>query len=108
MVLDPLPVAVCAVDRGGKVILWNEGAERVTGYLRQEVLGRLCTEAFLEQADQDNNQLDGNAHPLDARRTLPGCARLPPEKVRGIRGHASSHGAAALTQRANAGSSGTV
>ena len=41
-VLDSLPVAVCAVNRDGKVILWNEGAERVTGYLRQDVLGRMC------------------------------------------------------------------
>jgi diguanylate cyclase (GGDEF)-like protein/PAS domain S-box-containing protein len=64
MVLDSLPVAVCAVDRAGKVILWNDGAERVTGYLRQDVLGRLCTDAFLEHADSDNNPLEGNALPL--------------------------------------------
>ena len=47
MVLDSLPVAVCAVDREGKVILWNDGAERVTGYLRQDVLGRLCSDEYL-------------------------------------------------------------
>jgi diguanylate cyclase (GGDEF)-like protein/PAS domain S-box-containing protein len=64
MVLDSLPVAVCAVDGEGKVILWNEGAERVTGYLRQDVLGRSCTEAFLEHADMESNPLDGNATPL--------------------------------------------
>jgi diguanylate cyclase (GGDEF)-like protein/PAS domain S-box-containing protein len=64
MVLDSLPVAVCAVDREGKVILWNEGAERVTGYLRQDVLGRLCTGTFLEHADAENNPLAGNAVPL--------------------------------------------
>ena len=64
MVLDSLPVAVCAVDREGKVILWNDGAERVTGYLRQDVLGRLCTDAFLEHADTENNPLEGNAIPL--------------------------------------------
>jgi len=64
MVLDSLPVAVCAVDREGKVILWNDGAERVTGYLRQDVLGRLCSEAFLEHADTDNNPMEGNALPL--------------------------------------------
>jgi diguanylate cyclase (GGDEF)-like protein/PAS domain S-box-containing protein len=64
MVLDSLPVAVCAVDGEGRVILWNEGAERVTGYLRQDVLGRLCTEAFLEHADMENNPLDGTATPL--------------------------------------------
>jgi two-component system cell cycle response regulator len=55
---------VCAVDGKGKVILWNEGAERFTGYLRQDVLGRMCTEAFLEHADTENNPLDGNATPL--------------------------------------------
>ncbi len=64
MVLDSLPVAVCAVDREGKVILWNDGAERVTGFLRQDVLGRLCSEAFLEHADTENNPLEGSAIPL--------------------------------------------
>lgn len=64
MVLDSLPVAVCAVDREGKVILWNDGAERVTGYLRQDVLGHLCTDAFLEHSDTDNNPLAGSALPL--------------------------------------------
>jgi len=59
MVLDSLPVAVCAVDREGKVILWNDGAERVTGYLRQDVLGHLCTDAFLEHADTDTIQWRG-------------------------------------------------
>lgn len=64
MVLDSLPVAVCAVDREGKIILWNDGAERVTGYLRQDVLGHLCTDAFLEHADSENNPLEGSALPL--------------------------------------------
>lgn len=63
-VLDSLPVAVCAVNRDGKVILWNEGAERVTGYLRQDVLGRKCTEPFLEHADGQNTPLEGNSVPL--------------------------------------------
>jgi PAS domain-containing protein len=98
MVLDSLPVAVCAVDGEGKVILWNEGAERVTGYLRQDVLGRLCTEAFLEHADTENNPLDGNATPLletmrDAR-----CLNV----------QASADSAAAGGRRADAWSGGTV
>jgi diguanylate cyclase (GGDEF)-like protein/PAS domain S-box-containing protein len=64
LVLDSLPAAVCAVNCPGKVILWNEGAERVTGYLRQEVLGRMCTDAFLEHADAENNPLLENSVPL--------------------------------------------
>jgi two-component system cell cycle response regulator len=63
-VLDSLPVAVCAVNRDGKVILWNDGAERITGLLRQDVLGRMCTDAFLEHADAQNNPLEGAAVPL--------------------------------------------
>lgn len=63
-VLDSLPVAVCAVNRDGKVILWNEGAERITGFLRQDVLGRMCTDAFLEHADTQNNPLEGTSVPL--------------------------------------------
>ncbi|HUL32271.1 MAG TPA: diguanylate cyclase [Candidatus Eisenbacteria bacterium] len=64
VVLDSLPVAVCAVNRDGKIVLWNDGAERVTGHLRQDVLGRKCTEAFLEHSDAQNNPLDGEAVPL--------------------------------------------
>jgi len=63
-VLDSLPVAVCAVNRDGRVILWNDGAERITGFLRQDVLGRPCTETFLEHADAQNNPLEGTAAPL--------------------------------------------
>src|SRR5258708_30562690 len=77
MVLDSLPVAVCAVDREGKVILWNDGAERVTGYLRQDVLGRLCTEAFLEHADTDNNPLAVNALPPLATMADDSCLTVP-------------------------------
>ena len=32
--------------------------------LRQDVLGRLCSEAFLEHADAGNNPLEGSAIPL--------------------------------------------
>lgn len=64
VVLDALPVALCAVNRDGKVILWNDGAERITGYLRQDLLGRKCTDALLEHSDAQNNPLDGDAVPL--------------------------------------------
>lgn len=75
-VLDALPVAVCAVNREGKVILWNEGAERVTGYLRQDVLGRNCTENFLEHIDPQNNPLAGNDAPLLETMRGGGCLNV--------------------------------
>jgi PAS domain S-box-containing protein len=36
LVLETMPVGLYAVDRNGKIFLWNTGVERITGYLRQE------------------------------------------------------------------------
>jgi len=77
MVLDGLPVGVCVVNRERRVILWNEGAERVTGYLRQDVLGRSCEEVFLEHFDDQNNALTGNALPLVETLREGHCVVLP-------------------------------
>jgi diguanylate cyclase (GGDEF)-like protein/PAS domain S-box-containing protein len=63
-VLDALPVAVCAVNRDGRVVLWNEGAERVTGYLRQDVLGRSSQQNLLQYCDLESNALNASDIPL--------------------------------------------
>ena len=39
-VLEGLPGGLYIVDRDCRVVLWNDAAERITGYLRHEVLGR--------------------------------------------------------------------
>lgn len=41
-VIDALPEAVCIVDHERRVLFWNKEAERITGYLRQEAIGRPC------------------------------------------------------------------
>jgi PAS domain S-box-containing protein len=64
LVLESLPIGVCVVNRQGKIILWSAGAERITGYLRQDVLGRLCEDEFLEHSDSENNALIDNSVPL--------------------------------------------
>ncbi len=64
LILESLPFAVFAADCDGKIIFWNEGAEKITGYLRQDVLGHSCKGAFLEHADSNNNPLVGDAIPL--------------------------------------------
>ncbi len=63
-VLECLPTGVFAVDREGKINFWNAGAERITGYLKQEVLGRVCSDGFLEHSEGENNTLTGNAAPV--------------------------------------------
>jgi len=62
-VLDSLTVGVSLVDRQGKIMLWNRRAERLTGYLRQDALGRSVRDGFLGCMDRDNNELSGDAAP---------------------------------------------
>jgi PAS domain S-box-containing protein len=55
---------IVAVDREGKVVLWNPAAERVTGVSQAEALGKTPTEAL--------------GRPLDAAGGAPGGSRLLP------------------------------
>jgi diguanylate cyclase (GGDEF)-like protein/PAS domain S-box-containing protein len=63
-VLESLPTGVYLVDRNGKILLWNDGAERITGHRRQDVLGRSSQDDFLCHADADNNEMTGTQTPL--------------------------------------------
>lgn len=38
-VIDGVPAFVLALDEAGKIVVWNQQLERVTGYRRQEMLG---------------------------------------------------------------------
>lgn len=63
-ILESLPSAVYLVDRERRILLWNSGAEKLTGYLRQEVVGRLCWDDFLMHCDENQACLCGSACPL--------------------------------------------
>ena len=52
-VLEALPTGVYFVDRNKKIAFWNDGAERITGYLRQDVVGRACRDDILVQCTED-------------------------------------------------------
>jgi PAS domain S-box-containing protein/diguanylate cyclase (GGDEF)-like protein len=54
-VLECMQNGVYLVDRSEKIQFWNAGAERITGYLRQDVLGHSCRDFFApqEQEGQD-------------------------------------------------------
>jgi diguanylate cyclase (GGDEF)-like protein/PAS domain S-box-containing protein len=62
-VIDSLSVGVSLVDCNGKIVLWNRHAERLTGYLRQDALGKSVRDGFLGCMDLDNNDLTGDAAP---------------------------------------------
>jgi len=56
---DNLQIGLYLVDRDRRIVFWNREAERITGYMRHEVLGRLCRDGLLMHCDAE-------AHPLCA------------------------------------------
>src|SRR5580692_12538799 len=60
-VLDDLPTGVYIVDRNRRIRFWNEGAEHITGYLRQDVVGRLQRDHLLATTDEAKD-LDSDAN----------------------------------------------
>ena len=63
-VLENLPTGVYLVDEDRRILFWNDGAERITGFLRQDVVGRFCRENILVHCDEANVLLCGAACPL--------------------------------------------
>ena len=51
---------IVAVDRDGRVVLWNPAAERVTGVPQQEALGKTPTEALGRPLDAAGGTLGGS------------------------------------------------
>jgi PAS domain S-box-containing protein/diguanylate cyclase (GGDEF)-like protein len=56
-ILAGLPNGVYVVDPDRKILFWNSGAERITGYRSQEVLGRHCQDNLLMHCDQNYTPL---------------------------------------------------
>lgn len=51
-ILENLPSGLCVVDLQKKIVYWSNGAERITGYLRHDVLGRSCVSESILHCDQ--------------------------------------------------------
>jgi len=47
---------VCAVGADGRIVLWNQAAERILGYSAREVIGKPCCDVFLGR-DSAGNRL---------------------------------------------------
>jgi diguanylate cyclase (GGDEF)-like protein/PAS domain S-box-containing protein len=62
--LDSVTAGVYLVDKGGTILFWNSGAERITGHLRQNMVGQSALKDFLGHLDGDNNQVTGDALPV--------------------------------------------
>lgn len=51
-ILEALPTGVCVVDMQRRIVFWSDGAERITGHLRHEVIGHSCVAEPLLHCDQ--------------------------------------------------------
>jgi len=65
-VLEGLRTAVYVVDLDGRTLFWNDGAERITGHLRQDVVGRVCGENFLGELEGEEVESGGGLGPIRA------------------------------------------
>jgi len=51
-ILESVLVGLCVVDMQKKIVLWSDGAERITSHLRHEVIGHSCIREPLLHCDQ--------------------------------------------------------
>ncbi len=65
-ILEQMPTGVYLVGRNGKILFWNYGAERITGHLRQDVVGHACREDFLGNTGGGEDQVSAASAALDA------------------------------------------
>lgn len=62
--LDHLYEGVYFVDSGNTITYWNKGAERITGYLSNEVIGRKCAHNILMHVDAKGQKICETGCPL--------------------------------------------
>lgn len=65
-ILDSLSVGVYLVDRDRKITFWNAGAERISGYIGHEVVGRRCRDDILVHSDHQGRHACSDHCPLHA------------------------------------------
>lgn len=64
IILDNLYDGLYFVDRQRIIRYWNKGAERISGYTAEEVVGRSCADNILTHVDGDGNNLCRTLCPL--------------------------------------------
>jgi PAS domain S-box-containing protein/diguanylate cyclase (GGDEF)-like protein len=67
-ILEKLPTALCVFDMDKRIVLWSDGAERVTGYARHEAIGRICVAEPLSHGGSNECEFCGKDSP--ASRTI--------------------------------------
>lgn len=64
IILDQIFDGVYIVDRDRRIIYWNDGAKRISGFKSEEVIGRYCHDNILNHVDEFGINLCLNGCPL--------------------------------------------
>ncbi len=65
-ILDNLSDGVYFVDRDRRIIYWNKGAERISGFTAEQVQGRFCQDNLLNHVTENGKPLCLDGCPLHA------------------------------------------
>jgi diguanylate cyclase (GGDEF)-like protein/PAS domain S-box-containing protein len=63
-ILNGLQIGVCVLDLHNKIVFWSDGAEKLTGYSRIDVLGHSCAENILLHCNQNSCEMCGGKCPV--------------------------------------------
>jgi PAS domain S-box-containing protein len=65
-IIDSANEGIYVTDGERRFLMWNETAERITGYRKAELIGRHCYDNILNHTDREGNALCMNGCPLQA------------------------------------------
>ncbi len=63
-VIDSANEGIYVTDRDRRFLLWNEAAERISGYRKEELISRRCYDNILSHVDREGNPLCSGHCPL--------------------------------------------
>ncbi len=84
--VDRMETGVYVVDVHQRIVYWNYGAEKVTGFLSQEMLGRPCGSNLVVEEIEHNPALCAHQCPLES-----GVGDHPPREVTTYFRHRAGH-----------------
>jgi diguanylate cyclase (GGDEF)-like protein/PAS domain S-box-containing protein len=65
-ILNGLQIGVSVLDLQKKIVFWSDGAEKITGYARIEVLGHACSDNILQHCNQVSCEMCDENCPITA------------------------------------------
>lgn len=62
LILNSLADGVYVTDPDRRILFWNHAAEKITGWKREQIIGRSCSDNILVHVDKDGHALCGEEH----------------------------------------------